>query len=383
MKVSEAYAVLSDEKKRKIYDQYGKNGLDAHEQGQDPRASGFGGGGGGAGGQHHFHFNGGGGGAGGFDPFQMFEQMFADSGGGGFGGGGGFPGGGFGGGGGFPGGGFQGGFQGGGGGFPGGGFGGGFPGNGGGHQRQRPPEDLFPKGLANVAKLGAPKFPNSSSKHLWLVVFYDNQNQQCQQAKPAVEKLAEKASFKVGAFDCGKTPRETAFCQKQGVDNVPSFAFVVDGELAFYEHDGPSAKDLHDFAMGNMPQHLVLNINHPHQVEERLLTGKGDKGILLLTDKYETSSLYYGLAYRHRKQFAFGESRAKNLNMAKQFSVKKYPLLVALVPSGAGDEAYSETADIVRYSGEMKSERISKWIDSVSKWTQSRRKASNRNDYGL
>eukprot|EP00566_Odontella_aurita_P026450 CAMPEP_0113580042 /NCGR_PEP_ID=MMETSP0015_2-20120614/30428_1 /TAXON_ID=2838 /ORGANISM="Odontella" /LENGTH=183 /DNA_ID=CAMNT_0000484137 /DNA_START=110 /DNA_END=658 /DNA_ORIENTATION=+ /assembly_acc=CAM_ASM_000160 len=73
IKVSQAYAVLSDEEKRTIYDKYGKNGLEAHEKGQDPMSAGFGGfPGGGGGGSHSFNFNGGGSG-GGFDPFSMFE----------------------------------------------------------------------------------------------------------------------------------------------------------------------------------------------------------------------------------------------------------------------------------------------------------------------
>lgn len=80
VKVSEAYAVLSDEKTKKIYDKYGKRGLELHEKGMDPEAAGFGGGfggggggpggggfnfgngggfGGGGGGRQEFHFNGG------------------------------------------------------------------------------------------------------------------------------------------------------------------------------------------------------------------------------------------------------------------------------------------------------------------------------------
>lgn len=57
-----AYDALSDEKKRKIYDRYGEEGLKQHESG-------------------------GGGGGGGFDPSSIFRQFF---GGGGGGGGGGF-----------------------------------------------------------------------------------------------------------------------------------------------------------------------------------------------------------------------------------------------------------------------------------------------------
>ena len=47
IRVSQAYAVLSDEEKRKVYDQYGKEGVEAMERGQDPNMGGFGGGGGG------------------------------------------------------------------------------------------------------------------------------------------------------------------------------------------------------------------------------------------------------------------------------------------------------------------------------------------------
>lgn len=88
IQVSEAYSVLSDEEKRKIYDTYGKIGLEAHERGADPSQFGAGGGGGnpfeqgfaGNGGANfHFTFNGKPGGPGGFDPFMMFEQMFGGS----------------------------------------------------------------------------------------------------------------------------------------------------------------------------------------------------------------------------------------------------------------------------------------------------------------
>jgi curved DNA-binding protein CbpA len=57
--VSQAYSILSDKKKKKVYDKYGKQGLEAHEKGVDPEAAGFGPGAGFGGG-----FPGGGGGGG-------------------------------------------------------------------------------------------------------------------------------------------------------------------------------------------------------------------------------------------------------------------------------------------------------------------------------
>ena len=196
--------------------------------------------------------------------------------------------------------------------------------------------------------------------------------------KPHVEKLAEKVkdSFKVGAVDCTSKEREAEFCMEIGVDleNLPSFAMVIDGKLEFFfddDDDGdnpqiPNAKGLHNFAVDHMPKALVHNINHKKQVEERLLSRDKFLGsVLLLTDKYETSSLYYSLAYHYRTSFGFGESRAKNLNLAKEFSVKKYPLLLALVPRGKGDEKFSDTHDLIKYDGGLKGDPIIKWLDGV------------------
>ncbi len=74
-KISEAYNILSDEKKRKLYDQYGKQGVDA----ADHMPEGAGGGGGFPAGMH---FGGGGGGGMHMSPEQaqaMFSEMFGGS----------------------------------------------------------------------------------------------------------------------------------------------------------------------------------------------------------------------------------------------------------------------------------------------------------------
>jgi hypothetical protein len=363
VRVSEAYAILSDEEKRKVYDKHGKEGLKLMEQGIDPDQAGFGGfpGGGfpGGGGQH-FHFSGSPGG--GFDPFSMFEEMFGGTGGGGhrgnthfqfnFGG---------------PGGGFPGGGRGFGGGFPGGGFGGGFP--GGADGQQQVPE-LFPKGQSKVTKLGKPKFPDANSKNLWLIMFYHPQDQASHGAADDLEIVASKSAFKVGAVDCSH-PRESSFCVETigKSDEFPQFAFVVNGQVILHDNPrGVTAKGLHEFVVEHIPPNLVQNINHKSQLSERLMNKKHKQAaaVLLLSDKYDTSTLYYALAYQFRSTFVFGESRAKNLELAKEFGVKKYPLLVAFVPKGTGKEKYNNDYDIVRYQGAVKQEEVTKWLNETS-----------------
>jgi hypothetical protein len=319
------------------------------ERGVDPEEAGFGGGfpgssggGGGGGGGQHFHFSGGGPG-GHFDAFRMFEEFFSQGGGGGGGGGHRFSGS-----------------------FGGGGFGG-F----GGRQQQQTPE-LFPKG-GKVVRLGKPKFPDKSSKYIWFVVFYSNDSPASQQAKPQVDTLAEKSAFKVGSVDCG---RDAQFCVQQGVDiqDLPRFACIVNGKVRFMETDVhtiiPSARAMHEFVVDLIPR-LVQNVNHVVQIRERLLANNNSNNkpaVLLLTEKYETSSLYMNLAHQYKSSCTFGESRAKNLPLAKEFHVTKYPLLLMIFPnkkSMKGGEKWGDSHTVVKYSGKMTQEDISEWLDSM------------------
>jgi len=80
IKISDAYAVVGDGKMKRIYDKYGKNGLEAHKRGVDPEKAGFG-------------SRGDGGSSGGGSPGGGNRR--SQSGGFGGGGGGGFPRGGF------------------------------------------------------------------------------------------------------------------------------------------------------------------------------------------------------------------------------------------------------------------------------------------------
>ena len=336
VQINEAYGVVGDEEKREIYDKYGKNGLDAHEKGQDPRSAGFDGSFGGGGGGGGF-----GGGAGGEGFEKIFEQMFAGGNGGSS-------------------------FS-----STGGGFGDGYGGPG--SFRGQPQEpDLFPKGESKVARLGRPKFPDRNSKHMWLIMFYTNESKEARKVSTAFETLAEKSklAYKIGAVDCGKSDREAQFCESKGVENFPEFAMVLEGEMRVLDFHGKSkksltAKDIHTTAMEHMPQHLIQNINNEPQIEDRLVHGD-NLAVLLLSDKYDTSSMYYSLSYQFRNDFVFGESRAKNLKLAQKFQVKKYPQLIAFIPAGSFGERFNDTINIVRYQGGLKKEEIEEWLGAIS-----------------
>jgi hypothetical protein len=105
--------------------------------------------------------------------------------------------------------------------------------------------------------------------------------------------------------------------------------------------------------------------------------------VVLLTDKYETSALLYSLAYKYRSNFVFGESRAKNLAMSKEFGLKKYPLIVALVPKGKGNESYSDQFDLLRYSGDLQSDAISAWLDQIVSSSRDKEEGKRRNEWGF
>jgi len=394
IKVSEAYAVLSDDKTKGIYDKYGKRGLEAHEKGIDPEAAGFGsgfgggsghrGGGGGfnfgnagRGGGEKFHFSGNGGGAG-FDPRMMFDQMFSDGSGGGN-----------------PFGNFNVNFNGPGGGggfeqmFSGGGFGGGHPRGGSGTRRQQQQQapELFPKNdPSGIAPLGKAKFPDSKSKFIWVVTFYENSSKACASMKPSLESFASKVkgTLKVGAVNCKRSDADMKFCRQHGLEmqDLPGFGVVVNGELSIFDHDNgnrgkaPSMKALHEFAVEKIPFHLVQMINHPSVIDEKLHKSAEQQmklgSILLLTDKFETSPKFGSLAYHYRENFVFGESRAKTLTMAQHFGVKKYPTLIAFIPRKGSKKQF----DMVRLE-DAKGKDIGKWIESVlSKYGSFQRRRS-------
>ena len=179
--------------------------------------------------------------------------------------------------------------------------------------------------------------------------------------------------FVVGAVDC--SGRALQFCQSK-LDSkhldLPVFVTTLQNTISVIDNKDTlqSTRKLHDYVQSALLNiGLIVNVNSAQHIQSRLLAfsptpGHPSVAIMLLSEKYETSPMYASLAYRHRADgFAsFGESRGKNLQLGKQFSVKKYPLLVALF----GNEGNIERFE--KYKGaSMGLESLSKWLNSLTK----------------
>ena len=263
-------------------------------------------------------------------------------------------------------------------------------------QKRRPPEPpreevppIFEKyNDAGVVPLGRSRYPDSQSKHAWLVFFYSKESvkekEQSQILVDLVNKLSTKVlekakgnkdamTFKVGAVDCYGMD-EVNFCKSKLGDKatIPAFATVLNGNTQVVEDKKAlvTIKKLHDHVTSKIlaMDGLVINVNSMPHIQNRLLGSSSTVGhpkiaIILFTDKYETSPLYASLAYRHRHDgfAAFGESRGSNVVLGREFSIKRYPSLIALIDE-ENEDLWAEP-----YEGKtMDGGSLSKWLRSLA-----------------
>jgi curved DNA-binding protein CbpA len=242
--------------------------------------------------------------------------------------------------------------------------------------------ELFPKDKSKVAKLGKPKFPDEQSKHIWLILFYSNDTEGSQRVAPSYKRLAEQAhlGYKVGAVNCGMSEGQAQFCAGHGVKDFPQFAMVVSGELQRIDVNVQklSAKTLNDVIRTHLPKDLIQTIYRVAHVEERLLVEK--PGVLLLTDKSDVPTMYTSIAYEFRNQFHFGISKARHSKLANEFGIETYPQLLVFVPKQLAQEEFNDENGILRYKGAIDRENIAKWLEGIvkSKTASSQRRRRQR-----
>lgn len=294
IKIANAYEVLSDEKKRKIYDQHGEEGIKEQIQ----RESSGQGGGGNFGG-FHFNFNGGGGG---FDG--SFEDIFSSF----FGGGGG-----------------------------GsrqqqrrGGGGGGF------HQQQQThfqnqeeeedknyfeTSDIINLKMNNLSKL-------YSRKEIWFVLFFKPKDKNFKEMSELAKELADKTYgiFKVGVVNCHS---DEEICDEYSVRSTPQIVYFPENSSDEEIYKGLKTWEA-IFKFGSKKMQSFVRVINKDNYGDFVTSNPSQHKVLLFTTKKVTPPLYKALSKHFLSKLSFGEVRQSEKELIQRFGITKFPTLFVI-----------------------------------------------------
>jgi len=298
VKIANAYEVLIDSEKRKIYDQYGEEGIKKGMGQQQQQQQGN------------------------FD--DIFKHFWGGQGGGGGGGGG-----------------FQ--FN----------FGGGFQ-QGGHHQQQEQHEDFWSN--SDVLELTMGEIAKYYRRNeVWMILFYKSNEKDSKQYKDLWRELAEKlyGIVKVAAVNCIEE-KEEAFCEDFTVYEVPKVLIVPANYRADpITYNGPmNFISLSSFAFNQMESFVLLvnDENYDSFVKEHF-----DKTVVLcFTQKKSTPALLKALSKDFKGKLVFGEIRETNKKLIQKFRITQFPTIMVLTDP--------EIFEGVRYDNEMKKDQIVKFL---------------------
>ena len=308
IKIANAYEVLSNDEKRKIYDQYGEEGVKANEQGggggahfnfenmgfEDIFNQFFGGGG------AKFEFNMGGGenrrqgrasGFGGFG--SIFDTIFG-GGSGGFGG-----------------------FQ-----------------NGGQSGRQKKTQNgMKDQNYFKNTKVKTIKMKSLTllyqRKNIWFVYFFRKGDQNYEKYVKTMIEFADKTDglFNAGAVNCIK---DEEICEEFEVAETPSIIFFSENEKDYNKYEGKvDYNSLFNYATKRM-SYYVNEISKDKLSD--FFAKKPDKyHIILFTSKDSTPSLYKALSKFFINKLIFGEIHKTQTELVELFKIRDFPTLMVMI----------------------------------------------------
>ena len=302
IKIANAYEVLSDPKKKEIYDHQGEEGVNDHvtreNSGQQGGAQhgGFGG----------FDFGGNNFGGGSFE--DIFSQFFGGGGGGGR-------------------------------------RGGSRRGKGkgkkgkkgkGGKQRGRSifedDEDEFQKGHftnENIVTLNVETMSDlMNRREHWFVLFYKSNDRQINEYAQMWNTLADKANgiFTVSTVDCSF---DSDVCEEYHIQTTPIVLYFPDSLEEEEVYKGIKTADaIFKFATTKM-QDFVRVINSDN-LENFIIENANETKVILFTQRKTTPPLLKALSKYFKNKLNFGEIRETEKELVKKFGIDRFPLLMVL-----------------------------------------------------
>lgn len=272
VKIANAYEVLNDDKMRKIYDQYGEEGV-KQSQATNGQGGGFGG----------FHFNFGGGGG-------NFEDIFSQF----FGGG-------------------RGGFH--------------FSTGGRGGEDEGPEKDFFDNTdvvtlkMNNLSKI-------LSRRKIWYVYFFRSKDEGFKEYMETFKDIASKTYgiFEFGAVNCRD---DEEICDEYSVHSTPKLFYFPDSGKDEEEYTGKlEFQSILKFGSRQM-QNFVRIINKDNYND--FLSSNSDRfHVLLFTSKKSTPPLFKALSKDYLNKLSFGEIRNSETELINSFGIKEFPTLMVL-----------------------------------------------------
>lgn len=313
IKIANAYEVLSDDKQRQIYDQFGEEGVKQHQQQQAQGGGGqnFGG----------FRFNFGG---------ANFEDIFSQFFGGGARQGGGQR---------------RGGkqkFQ-----FNMGNFG-----NFGGFQEEEREKNHFEN--TDVVILKMDNLSQLITRRLiWFVLFYKSKDDNIDVYVKAIKELAEKCYgiFKVGAVNC---VNDEEICDEYSVRDTPKVLFFPETGSEPEPYRGRmNFKAMFAFGSGNM-QNFVRKVNKENY-DDFISERQELYHVILFTNKKVTPPLLKAISKVYLNKLYIGEIKHTQKELVDKYNIQKFPTFLVVTNEDSGE--------YVEYKDEMNNfESIKKFL---------------------